>query len=256
MEYYRLALYIIFGILPSLIWLLYYLAKDMHPEPKKMILKVFFWGAVATIPTLFFQIIFTEALNQFQYLSVFYSPEISGYLPAINNLTKWFVIIAFTEELFKYLVVRWIVFQSGELDEPLDIMLYMVVAALGFATLENTLYLFSPIDGLSFDMVLKTTVIISFLRFIGATFLHTLCSGLVGYFMALSSLRLKHRFRLTILGLFLAVLLHGLYNFSIINLRFPFNVAIPGLVIFGLAAFMIYDFDGIKKFKSIVKLKS
>src|SRR3989338_734389 len=232
MEYYRLALYIIFGILPSLIWLLYYLAKDMHPEPKKMILKVFFWGAVATIPTLFFQIIFTEALNQFQYLSVFYSPEISGYLPAINNLTKWFVIIAFTEELFKYLVVR----------------------SLGFATLENTLYLFSPIDGLSFDMVLKTTVIISFLRFIGATFLHTLCSGLVGYFMALSSLRLKHRFRLTILGLFLAVLLHGLYNFSIINLRFPFNVAIPGLVIFGLAAFMMYDFDGIKKFKSIVKI--
>lgn len=254
MEYYRLALYIIFGILPSLIWLWYYLAKDMHPEPKKMILKVFFWGALATLPTLFFQIIASEALNQFQYLSIFYSPEISGYLPAINSFAKWFLVIALTEELFKYLVVRLIVFKSGELDEPLDIMLYMVVSALGFAALENMLYLFSPIDGLSFDVVLKTTILISFLRFIGATFLHTLCAALVGYFMALSSLRARHRFRLTILGLFLAVLLHGLYNFSIMNLPYPFNVAIPGLVIFGLAMFMVYDFNGIKKIKSIVKL--
>ena len=226
----------------------------MHPEPKRMILKVFFWGAVATIPALIFQIFFSEALNQFQYLSVFYSPEIAGYVPAINTFVKWFLVIAFTEELVKYLVVRFTVFGSGELDEPLDIMLYMVVAALGFAALENILYLFSPISGLSFDAVLRMTITISFLRFIGATFLHTLCSGLLGYFMALSSLRGKHRFRLTILGLALATLLHGLYNFSIISLRYPLNILMPAVIIFCLAAFMVYDFDGIKKIKSICKL--
>ncbi len=150
--------------------------------------------------------------------------------------------------------MRWTVFGSGELDEPLDIMLYMVVGALGFAALENILYLFSPIDGLAFSTVLKTTILISFLRFVGATFLHTLCAALVGYFMALSSLRSHHRFRLTLLGLFLAVGLHGLYDFSIINLHYPLNVAIPTLVICGLATFMVYDFDGIKKIKSIVKI--
>lgn len=254
MVVYRLILYIIFGALPSLIWLFYYLRKDIHPEPKKMIMKVFFWGALATIPALIFQIFFSEALNQFQYLSVFYSPEISAYLPSINSLVKWFLVIALTEEVVKYLVVRWVIFGSGELDEPLDIMLYMVVAALGFAALENVLYLFSPIDNLSLAAVLQITITVSFLRFIGATFLHTLCSGLLGYFMALSSLRGKHRFRLTALGLALAVGLHGLYDFSIINLHYPFNVIVPALVIFGLASFMVYDFDGIKKFKSIVNI--
>ncbi len=254
MQYYRLILYIIFGALPSLIWLLYYLRKDLHPEPKKMILKVFFWGALATIPALIFQIFFSEALNQFRYLAVFYSPEISPYLPAITNVARWFLVIALTEEVVKYLVVRWTVFGSGELDEPLDIMLYMVVAALGFAALENVLYLFSPIDNLSLTAVLQVTITVSFLRFIGATFLHTLCSALLGYFMALSSLRGKHRFRLTLLGLLLAAGLHGLYDFSIINLHYPLDVIVPALVIFGLAAFMVHDFDGIKKIKSIVKI--
>ena len=251
----QLVLYIFFGVLPSLIWLFYYLQKDLHPEPKKMILKVFLWGAIATVPTLFFQIFFSEALNQFQYLSVFYSPGISAYLPTINNFVRWFLVIALTEEVFKYLAVRLTVFKSKELDEPLDVMLYMVVAALGFAALENIFYLFSPINNaVSLEVILKTTLTISFIRFIGATFLHTLCSALLGYFMALSTLRLRKRFRMTILGVFLATLLHGWYDFSIMNFDGILSVMMPILVIIGLAIFMVYDFDEIKKVKSICKI--
>ena len=215
-----------------------------------MILKIFFYGALVTIPVFFIQLGLSELLRQMQ------SFGIIGNSTLTVEIIKWFLVIAFTEELFKYLVVRETVFKSGELDEPLDIMLYMVVGALGFAALENILYLFSPIDGLSFDMVLKTTITISFIRFIGATFLHTLASALVGYFMALSSLRGKHRFRLTMLGMFLATFMHGLYNFSIMNFNYPFNIAIPILVILGLTTFMVYDFDGIKKIKSIVNLNA
>ena len=39
-------IYVILGLLPSLTWLSYYLTKDLHPEPKKMILKIFLWGAL------------------------------------------------------------------------------------------------------------------------------------------------------------------------------------------------------------------
>jgi len=254
MEYYRLALYLIFGTLPSLIWLWYYLRKDLHPEPKKMIIKVFLAGALATIPALFFQIVLSWAFYHLQNSALDYAPAMAAYLPTINGLVKWFLIIALTEELFKYLAVRLLVFKSGELDEPLDIMLYMVVGALGFAALENTLYLFSPIGTNGVGMVVAATVGMSFLRFIGATFLHTLCAALVGYCMALSSLRTQKRWRLTILGLVVAVGLHGLYDFSIMNLSYPLNVAIPVLVIFGLAMFMVWDFDGIKKIKSICKI--
>lgn len=248
MEYYRLILYIIFGILPSLAWLFYYLSKDLHPEPKRMILKVFFYGALSTIPVLGIQIGFAWLLAKLQYFDFFKT------FPIIIDLLKWFLVIALTEELLKYAVVKFTVLKNKELDEPLDIMLYMVVVALGFSALENILYLFSPVQNMSFSSIIETTVAISFIRFIGATFLHTLCSALLGYFLALSFLKTHQRLKLTIIGILLATLLHGLYNFSIITLDSPMNFIIPIIVVAGLAVFMVYDFDEIKKMKSICKI--
>jgi|SRR3989344_987807 len=245
MEYYRLPLYILFGVLPSLVWLFYYLKKDLNPEPKKMIVKVFFYGALITIPTFFLQITLVNLLEQLHFLNL---------SPFIIEILKWFIIIALTEEFLKYLVVRLAVFNSSEMDEPLDVMLYMVVSALGFTAVENVLYLFSPIDNISFQSIIKTAVTVSFIRFIGATFLHTLCSALFGYFLALSFIRSKNKVMLSLTGLFLATFLHGLYNFSIIVLRGPWNFIIPIIVILGLIIFMTYDFDEIKKIKSICKI--
>ena len=245
MGYYRLPLYIIFGVLPSLVWLFYYLRKDLHPEPKKMILKVFLYGVIITIPTFIIQIGLSEILKQLQSFAFF-------QFSLITNVLKWFLIIAFTEELLKYLVVRTVIFKSRELDEPLDIMLYMVVAALGFATVENIFYLFSPVYN-TFDEFIKTTITISFVRFIGATFLHTLCSSLLGYFLTLGHLR-KNTIKLTVIGIFLATLLHGLYDFSIITLSQPMNFLIPIIIILGLAVFIIYDFDEVKIIKGICKI--
>ena len=254
MDYYRIALHVVFGVLPSLIWLFYYMSKDLHPEPKKTIVKVFLLGALATIPTLVVQLWLSESLVQGQYLASLYLPEISNYLPFILSLVKWFVVIALTEELFKYLAVRFSVFSDGALDEPLDIMLYMVVSALGFSALENLLYLFTPLYGASLSTVLSVTVTISFIRFVGATFLHTLCSALVGYFLIKSAFDHKKRLKFTFIGILLATLLHGLYNFSIMTLSRPFNFIVPVAIIGVLALFMIYDFDEVKKLRGICKL--
>ena len=246
MPFYYLLLYFAFGILPSLIWLLYYLAKDLHPEPKRMILEVFLLGMLSTIPVFFLQLGLSFMLKGFYFL---YLP------PLLIEIIKWFVVIAFTEELFKYLVVRLTLFKSKELDEPLDIMLYMVVAALGFAALENILYLFSPVENIiSFGAIARTTITVSFIRFIGATFLHTLSSALLGYFLALSSIRGIKGVKFTLLGILLATLLHGWYNFSIMVLSYPLNVVFPVITVLALVVFMIYDFNEIKKIKSICKI--
>lgn len=249
MEYYRLPLYVLFGILPSSIWLIYYSMKDIHPEPKKMVLKVFMLGAFSTIPVFFIQIAIATALTQLQGLAFFASN------PLAIEFLKWFLVIALTEEVFKYLAVRFSVMKSRELDEPLDIMLYMVVSALGFAALENILYLFSPISGLSFNEVLKSTIAISFIRFIGATFLHTLCSALLGYFLAMSFLHSRRSVQWIIvtIGIATATALHGFYDFSIMVLYSPFNFIIPATLVLGLAIFIIMEFDRIKKLKSICK---
>ena len=240
---YSIIIYIVFGILPSLVWLTYYLRKDIHPEPKRMILKIFLWGVLIALPVFFVQIGLKSILDKTNIDPFFYS------------LIYWFLIIALSEEFFKYLVVRVKVFNSPNLDEPLDVMLYMVVAALGFAAIENVLYLFAPVDQMmSFSEMINRALIIDFIRFIGATFLHTLCSGVIGYSLAISFCEVKTRRISVVIGIFVAVLLHGLYNFSIITLEGYARFAVPVAIIITLALLVFSGFEKLKKMKGVCKL--
>lgn len=245
MDYY-IIIYIIFGVLPSLTWLAYYLRKDMHPEPKRMILNIFLWGALITLPVFFVQIGLQKLL------------EIANtnftIAPLVGNIIYWFLIIAFSEEFFKYLVIRIKVINSPHLDEPLDVMLYMVVAALGFAALENILYLFAPSGQMSLNQLINRTLIIDCIRFVGAVFLHTLCSAVIGYSLAISFCQAKRRYIPVILGIFMATLLHGLYDFSIITLTGYMQLAIPAVIILTLAFLVFAGFNKLRKMKSVCKI--
>jgi len=243
---YKIIIYIIFGILPSLTWLFYYLTKDLHPEPKRMILKVFLWGALITVPVFFVQIGLSYLLAQVN------SGSTTGGI--LYSIIYWFLIIALSEEFFKYLVVKVKVVNNPNLDEPLDIMLYMVVAALGFAAIENVLYLFAPVGQMSLNDLLGRTLIIDLVRFIGATFLHTLCSAVIGYNLAISFYETKKRYFFSALGIFLAVALHGLYDFSIMTLDGYIKFAIPVIIIITLAFLVFSGFEKLKKMKSICKI--
>jgi protease PrsW len=240
---YSIIVYLIFGLLPSLTWLFYYLRKDAHPEPKAMILKIFLWGAFITIPVFFVQIGLTYLL---QYITI------NAFL---KTLLYWFLVIAFSEEFFKYLVIRLKIINSPELDEPLDIMLYMVIAALGFAALENILYLFTPTEGLSFNQIIDRTVVIDIIRFIGAVFLHTLCSAIIGYSLAVSFCEVKTKYMSLAAGIIMATVLHGLYDLSIMTLDGYMRLAVPAVIILTLAFFVFSKFNQLQKMKSICKIK-
>ena len=237
-------IYVIFGLLPSLAWLFYYLRKDLHPEPKRMIVKIFLWGAVVTLPVFFIQIGLNKLL------------ELANFGLLAKNIIYWFLIIALSEEFFKYLIIKFKVLNSPDLDEPLDIMLYMVVAALGFAAVENILVLFSES---SFFMR-----IIVF-RFLGAVLLHTLSSGTLGYFLALSFFESKKRLKLLVLGFGLAVILHGFFNYSIMKINDAIVSGEGNLVLFwfrilvifliGLAVLIFLGFRKLKKIKSVCEIK-
>jgi RsiW-degrading membrane proteinase PrsW (M82 family) len=230
-------LYLFFGILPSIIWLLFYLRKDVHPESKAMILKIFFYGMLAALPVFLIEIGFNEELNQL---------NISPILISALNL---FIGVGLMEEFFKFLVVRGKVIKNSEFDEPPDAVLYMIIAALGFAALENILILIS--FGLGKPVLFSEALSISIFRFWGATFLHALCSGLVGFFLALSFFHLKKRGILLATGIILAALLHGLYDFSIMEVEGGFKFILPVLILIGLAIFVSWGFKKVTKLKSI-----
>lgn len=231
-------IYIFFGLAPSIIWLLFYLRKDSHPESNRMILKVFFFGMLAALPTALIEIGFAQTFQQIN-------------LPKIVFLIFYvFVGIALMEELAKYLVVKKAVLKNSALDEPVDLMLYMIISALGFAALENLFVLFPLLN----PFQLLETAMVSVMRFVGATFLHGLVSGLVGYFLVLSYLKPSKRWQLTILGLLTAAGLHGLYNFSIIKIDGNFKFIMPIFILISLTIFVSLGFKKVKKLKSICKI--
>lgn len=127
-----------------------------------------------------------------------------------NVMVVWVII----EELLKYAVALALVFWNREVDEPIDMVIYMIVLALGFAALENALFIFNP---LVLGDYMNSAITGSF-RFLGATLLHVLASGTVGVALALAYYRSKS-FQVFAgsIGLFVAIVLHALFNFFIMN---------------------------------------
>lgn len=224
---------IFFAILPSYVWLNFYLKRDVKPEPKSEILKVFCLGMLFSLPAFLLEKFFLDISFKLN-------------LPLIFNI---FISVAFVEEFLKFLVVKWGVFKSKELDEPVDIMIYIICAALGFAAAEN-LFLLMPFQELMFQELTK----ISFLRFIGATFLHALSSGILGFFIGLSFFNKKERLKLIFLGLILATLLHGFYNFFIIKFEGGKGILFSAILILCAAYFISFGFNfisgGFKRLKN------
>lgn len=173
--------------------------------------------------------------------------------PALFFLLYHFIVIALVEEFSKFLIVKEKVINDPEFDEPVDVMLYMIIVALGFAALENLLVFFPGKE----PFLLKEALAVIVFRFIGATFLHALCSGTLGYFLALSIFEPKNRFRLIIQGIVIATILHGFFNISIIEIEKRTILSIVFLIILlsGLAIFVSFGFRKLKKIASVCKIK-
>ena len=190
----NLILALVSGIIPSIIWLWFWLKEDQKKdEPIGLLAICFLTGMLA--------ILFVLPIQQF----------IKDNLEGGNmEIILW----ATTEEVFKYLALMVIIYRNRNLNEPVDWPIYAMTTALGFAALENALFLLKPI---SLD---QTTVglITGHLRFLGSTLLHTVSSGVVGIAMGLSYFMESYRKKIYIfLGLIIAITLHSTFNFFIMK---------------------------------------
>lgn len=182
------------GILPAIIWLFFWLQEDQHPEPKRLLLLTFISGMIA-VP-----------------LVLPIEQVIKTYFGFSQQLT--FILWAWAEESLKFIAAYVVAFKSRELDEPVDAVIYLLTAALGFVALENTFFLLNP---LSQGNILET-VSTGNMRFLGASLLHIISSTTIGTFIALSFYK-KRAIKVSYLfiGLVLAVLLHSVFNLLIIE---------------------------------------
>lgn len=223
------------GVLPALIWLFFWLKEDeKHPEPNRLIIGTFFMGMLSVPFAFLIESLFNKVfLNGMSIETAFYD----HYILAITTIVVW----AGSEEIVKYLAAYFGGISKKDNNEPIDPIIYMITAALGFSALENTLFLIHPI----FDGYHTTAFITGNMRFIGATLLHVASSAIVGIFMALSYYKneyFKHRYLLS--GFILAITLHSVFNSFII--RSGTFTLIGFSVVWLTIVFIIMEFEKLK----------
>jgi len=198
----RYGILLVLGVLPSLLWLAYFLRKDCHPEPKVLLARTFLMGIIVSPLAIILQLLAVSVIRQLGGGALDYT--------AIQLTPSFLTWAALSEEIIKFLAVWIVVIRSPEFDEPVDAMIYMVTAAMGFAAMENILVVNRAIpDGLNAALGVIA------LRFIGATLLHALSSALVGYFVAMAWFFHSHRRWLLLAGLVFATSLHVVFNMFI-----------------------------------------
>ncbi|MCB9816760.1 PrsW family intramembrane metalloprotease [Candidatus Nomurabacteria bacterium] len=193
MEATNFAIAFLAGLVPALFWVWFWLREDSRkPEPYFLIAIAFIAGMAVVPVTLPLQKL---ALDLY-----------SGG----NVVLVWVVV----EELLKYAFALALIFWNREVDEPIDMIIYMIMVALGFSALENALFIFNPLAAGEYF----SSAVTGGFRFLGATLLHVLASGTVGVFLALSYYRSQTtQILMGTFGLFIAIVLHYLFNKSIIE---------------------------------------
>ena len=177
---------LILAVAPPLLIAYYVYQKDKYDkEPKSLIIKSFLFGCLGIIPAIFLEI-FAEGMftNLFLYV---------------------FIGIAFVEEGVKYFFLKKYLFNNKEFNEPMDGIVYAVMISLGFATVENIAYVFNN-QGQEINVAI--------IRMFTASPLHAVCGVILGYFVGLAKFS-NNKNILLYKGLFLATLVHALYNYFI-----------------------------------------
>ncbi|MEW6746599.1 MAG: PrsW family glutamic-type intramembrane protease [Planctomycetota bacterium] len=181
--------YLLLGFAPGLFWLWYFRRKDdLEPEPRAQLLKVFLFGCVAPVIVLAVRPAFSRLL-----------PTGPGWR---YDWIDAFLVTSLPEEGAKLLVFFLVAYLHHDFDEPLDGIIYGTAVALGFASVENVIYLFRFEDA--------SVVVI---RAFTATLGHAGFTGSLGFFWGLAKFSAR-RWRLLLMGagFGVAVVFHGAYD--------------------------------------------
>ena len=112
------------GLVPALFWLWFWLREDKaKPEPLMLVSLAFVCG-MAVVPL---------ALPLQQLAMEWFRGD--------NLILVWVII----EEALKYGIALAVVLWHRAVDEPIDLIIYLICIALGFAALENALFIFTPL---------------------------------------------------------------------------------------------------------------
>lgn len=183
------------GIMPAIAWMIFWVRSEekIDREPWSLIIIVFILGM----------------------LSVFIAVPLEHLVePYIQNQNDLIITWAAIEEIVKFFIVYIVIKNNTNAKDPIDFAMYMIVGGLGFAGLENILFLMDP--SLLSDSTARWLT--GNLRYFGSTLLHSITTGIVGIGMGLAFYnKWKNSFLYILIGFIMAISLHSVFNLFIIN---------------------------------------
>ena len=185
---------ILLAIAPGIALVAFILLHDRYDkEPFGLLLKVFFFGMVAVLPTIVVELI-GQSFNLF-----------AGIFGLIFEA---FIVIGLSEEFFKRAVVMRFAFSHPAFNERLDGIVYCSMSALGFATIENIFYVFSY-----YTIYPDIWITRAFL----SVPIHMLLGITTGYYLSLSKFCTDPGKSITYFrkSLIIPALLHGAFDFIV-----------------------------------------
>ena len=204
------------AIVPSLLLIWFFHGRDLYPEPQRVVWATFGLGVLTILPAVLVELAVDAGLKQIG------DPFLEGWLEA-------FLSAALTEESLKYAVVVLYCMRHVEFDEPMDGIVYGAIASLGFATLENCIYVGEAGGG--------AAIFRAFTAVPG----HACMGAIMGYFVGQAKFTPAKRRTLLAKAFFIPLLLHGLYDGPLLSFtRYaahkhhgadPMEVAGPFLVV-------------------------
>jgi protease PrsW len=178
------------SIAPGIAISLYIFFRDEYnQEPRRHLVISFFLGIVSALPAVLLQMLLLPLQEKHMTDSIF------------SIIVKSFIIIAFSEEWCKYIMVRFYAFRQPEFDEPFDGIVYAVMVSMGFATIENIGYVM--------EQGLATAIVRMFLSVPA----HACFAVLMGFYMGKAKFKPHARFSYLMRGLLFAVFFHGFFDF-------------------------------------------
>jgi len=204
---------LILSLAPVLIIAGYIYFRDKYEkEPIKLLLFALLAGGITVIPILFVE----------QFLDGF-----TAFFPGLTS-AAWnaFVVAAFSEELFKYIALYLLIWKRPEFNEKFDGIVYAVFVSLGFAAVENVMY------------VLEGGIETGMMRAFTAVPAHAIFGITMGFYFGLAKFYKKERKVLKMKALLYPIILHGIYDFILMTgiqwLTGVFILFVIFLYVFGL----------------------
>ncbi|WP_346862086.1 PrsW family glutamic-type intramembrane protease [uncultured Draconibacterium sp.] len=212
---------LILALAPVVIIAAYIYIRDKYEkEPIRLLLFALLAGGLTVIPVLFLETFLSS------FTGLFYGLTAAAW--------KAFVVAAFSEELWKFIALYVLIWRSPEFNEKFDGIVYAVYVSLGFAAVENVMYVMD--GGLSTGIT----------RAITAVPAHAIFGITMGFYFGLAKFYQKEQASLKLKALAFPILLHGIYDFILFT-------GIDWLII-AFIAFVIYLYiSGLKRMKVLSK---